>query len=154
MSLIPVDKGPPVMDITDVKPGEYFYIYNPPYPPQPNPRPLYEKFQVESVEEEPVRSWDPWNRGWIVNGSSDVGRIRQRIHPGNRMVQAIYFVNPKPMQRAVGEVFTRKTNISSKPGRGGPPQIVREFLGVDPKKKKTGGTRKNRSRKIRRNRRR
>lgn len=152
MSRIPVDLGPAVLDIKDVKPGDYFYIYNPPYPPQPNPRPLYEKFQVESVEEEPVRVWDPFNRGWIVNGTSDVGPIRQRIHPGNRMVQAIYFVNPKPMQKAVGEVFTRLTNISSKPGRGGPPQVVRKFLGVDPKI--SGGRRtRNRSRKMKRNRR-
>jgi hypothetical protein len=145
MSRVPVDLGPPVLDIAVVKPGEYFYIYNPPYPPPPNPRPLYEKFKVETVQQAEFRSWAPWIRGWIVNGISEDGdRITDlRIDPGNRMVQAIYSVNPKPMQKAVGEVLTRMTNMSTNPNRGGPPQIIRQFLGVEPKTH-SGGTRKKR----------
>jgi hypothetical protein len=159
--MVPVDLGPPVTDIAVVKPGEYFYIYNPPYPPPPDwmkPRPLYEKFKVETVKKAEVRSWAPWIRGWIVNGISEGGdRIMDlRIDPGNQMVSAIYSVNPKPMQKAVGEVLTRMTNMSTNPNRGGPPQIIRQFLGVEPKAPSGGRrtkNRRNRRRKTKRSRR-
>jgi hypothetical protein len=43
-----------------------------------------------------------------------------------------YDINPKPFQRAIGEIFTLKTPLSSAPGT--PANIVRKFLGVQPPK--------------------
>jgi hypothetical protein len=43
-----------------------------------------------------------------------------------------YHLNPKPMQRAIGEIFTLKTPLSST--LGGPANIVRKFLDVQPPK--------------------
>ena len=43
-----------------------------------------------------------------------------------------YDINPKPVQRAIGEIFTLKTPLSSAPGT--PANLVRKFLGVQPLK--------------------
>jgi hypothetical protein len=43
-----------------------------------------------------------------------------------------YDINPKPVQRAIGEIFTLKTPLSSAPGT--PANLVRKFLGVQPPK--------------------
>jgi hypothetical protein len=60
-----------------------------------------------------------------------------------------YDINPKPVQRAIGEVFVRKTpSISSGPGTVA--NLVRQYVGVQPPKVPVVG-RKN-SRRYRRNR--
>jgi hypothetical protein len=68
------------------------------------------------------------------------------VYPGNpNAYPQLFLVNPKPIQRSVGEVFTKKTTLSSKPGSG-PANIVRSYLGVQPvsggKKKRSKKTRK------------
>ena len=46
--------------------------------------------------------------------------------------QQFYDINPKPVQRAIGEIFTLKTPLSSAPGT--PANLVRKFVGVQPPK--------------------
>ena len=69
-----------------------------------------------------------WVDGIYENGN-EVGPLGIDTTNYNKF----YHINPKPVQRAIGEIFTLKTPLSSAPGKG-PANLVRKFLDVQPPK--------------------
>jgi hypothetical protein len=68
-----------------------------------------------------------------VDGVYENGTEKGPLGIGRTDYNKFYHINPKPVQRAIGEVFVRKTpSISSGPGT--PANLVRKFLDVQPPK--------------------
>ena len=133
----PYDLGSEVMRASDIEVGKSYYFRDFSRP--------YTKARVTSVY--PGAQDTEILVGVVFEDGSQQGI---GIMPGNpRWMSKAYFVSPKPTQKAIGEIFVKKTPISSKPGVG-PANIVRSFLNVQHTKK----TRKHRKhRKTRRSKR-
>jgi hypothetical protein len=76
---------------------------------------------------------------YLANGEISVtsmlenGNIAGPVSLAPTVFNHFYQINPKPMQRVIGEVFVRKTpSISSAPGTA--VNLVRKFLDVQPPK--------------------
>lgn len=130
----PIDLGAEVVQPADIRVGNTYYFRDSITP--------YTKLRLTRIF--------PFD-GFSMNivGITEAGQTYQvGVYPGNpNWMSKLYFINPKALQREVGKLFTLKTPISSKPGKG-PANIVRSFLGVQPtsggRKKRTINTRKTR----------
>jgi hypothetical protein len=97
---------------------------------------------------------------YLANGEISVtsmlenGNIAGPVSLAPTVFNHFYQINPKPMQRVIGEVFVRKTpSISSGPGTA--VNLVRKFLDVQPPKVPAVAeerSRRNRKNRINRNR--
>jgi len=136
----PFDLGEEVMRASDIEIGKSYYFRSFGMP--------YTKARVDSVH---PAGYDTGLNVWVTFENGPQQGIG--IDPGNpRWLSKAYFVNPKPLQRAIGEIFVKKTNLSSKFGTG-PANVVRSFLNVQPVKKAAAtaaAKRKERRRKTRR----
>jgi hypothetical protein len=94
---------------------------------------------------------------YLANGEISVtsmlenGNIAGPVSLAPTVFNHFYQINPKPMQRVIGEVFVRKTpSISSGPGTAA--NLVRKFLDVQPPKVPAVNEQSRRNRKNRKNR--
>ena len=94
---------------------------------------------------------------YLANGEISVtsmlenGNIAGPVSLAPTVFNHFYQINPKPMQRVIGEVFVRKTpSISSGPGTA--VNLVRQYLGVQPPKVPAVNEQSRRNRKNRKNR--
>jgi hypothetical protein len=94
---------------------------------------------------------------YLANGEISVtsmlenGNIAGPVSLAPTVFNHFYQINPKPMQRVIGEVFVRKTpSISSGPGTA--VNLVRKFLNVQPPKVPAVNEHSRRNRKNRKNR--
>ena len=129
----PYDLGPEVMRAEDIEVGRYYYFRDFSMP--------YTKMYIETIHPMIGNIHNALQLGLRNESGRYVGIT---IQPGNpNFLSRAYFVNPKPTQKAIGEIFMNKMpTISSKPGVG-PANIVRSYLNVQPKTK----TRKTKARK-------
>jgi len=132
----PFDLGQEVLRAADIEVGKSYYFRSFSLP--------YTKARVTGLH-------PGYNNNLMVDIVFENGsRQGIGIYPGNpNWLSKAYFVNPKPLQKAIGEIFVKKTNISTGFGTG-PANVVRSFLNVQPTKKNMTKKRKERRRKTRR----
>jgi len=143
----PSDRGQEVTNVmTGLIPGETYYYYfgdRPEMETHSTGLQAYQKLRVTRVV-------DMKAHGYVVHGYDEEGKLRMKSWWPNRDVRNHFFrIDPRPVQRSVGELFAMKLpGISSAPGAG-PANTVRKMLGVQPPPSATGGGRR-RSRHYRR----
>jgi hypothetical protein len=136
----PSDRGQEVMDVmTGLVPGETYYYYfgdRPEVETRSTGQQAYQKLRVTRVARMSQHEY-------IVHGIDEEGKPRMKPWRSDRDYLNHFFrIDPRPVQRSVGELFaTKLPGLSSAPGTG-PANTVRKMLGVQPRPSATGGGRR------------
>ncbi len=136
----PSDRGQEVMDVmTGLVPGETYYYYfgdRSERETRYTGLQAYQKLRVDKVV-------DMKTHGYYVHGFDEEGKKRIATWWPTRDIRNHFFrIDPRPVQRAVGELFAIKLpGLSSAPGAG-PANTVRKMLGVQPAPVTRGGRRR------------